>query len=343
MPTHTNGGSKEGFNFCHAMSKRSSNRPDKNLERRNKFRSPSDSLAFLCRVGRGNVARALVLISVGLGVGHFLIGKKKGVPSPSAVAKPATDPKRDELLPIPDMAYQSSATGFEVNFRPIPGVYRALGPAKTCDVDTVAFRNAGPFARYSTIIQRCRGKLQGGGGVFLKTTIPGYHANGGLFSNLDKAFSATGHSRDLPRVDQRTFVFHRGDGKDGLPGGNLSTFTSQGMTTAQPGLPQSFSSIPLDGNKVKDVGALATEICQSWLMALEGAKPEVVCNGYGLAVRSIYSDFSYTQYLQLVDRVAFTISHAPGAAELKFEPVKEEIFNALLSTLGGKPDILERD
>jgi len=226
----------------------------------------------------------------------------------------------------------------EIRHKPVPGVLKTLTPTRTCDLDIEALKQMEPLERFMTVGDKCKGKGQAKGPIMLQTTIPGYHADSVLFQGLERIFDSTGYSSKLPQVAARVFLFHRMDGKDGLPGGNLISFAPHAMTSAQPGVSMSFSSIPMRGDKSQDISALATEICQSKMLAeKDQGRAESVCNSYGRAVNSIYDGHSYEQYRQLMLAAKGVM---PDGTRIPFTPYPKEIYELLKVLLKDLPDIL---
>jgi len=252
-------------------------------------------------------------------------------------------------IPPPKIPPKEEIKDVDDYFPPVFGVYKTLPPAETCNIEIGEFKRANVGERFSRAVKNCQGRWQKGGNTFLKTTIPGYHADGMLFNQLDSIFNSAGYADDLPQAAFRTFIFHRSDGKDGLPGGNISFFSPAASTSIEPNISVTLTSIPLNGDKRGDVAALATEICQSRMVAeRDDVKAESTCNAFGLAIRCIYGKFPYGKYRAIAKDIIFvTDTNIPNGMSAgqrhKIQPIRKEVYQALVGVLGSQPDILKKD
>jgi len=237
--------------------------------------------------------------------------------------------------------------GVAINFKRIPGEYDSIPAEQTCVIeDPVEFSRRDLFEKFSEVIRGCKGKLQSDGRTFLKCTIPGYRPNSQLFLELEKILLETGMVDSKTLIfEKRTFVFHREDGKDGIPmqdvGNFYASFTKQAKTQVQPGLSHSFSNIPLSGDKSHDVAGLATEICQTLLLPkypVDPYKSEIICNSYNLAVKCAYSGMSYKEYLKVAKSTDILLQR--GGKRLQMQVIEKNIYKRLQAVLGNQPDIL---
>lgn len=226
----------------------------------------------------------------------------------------------------------------EFSFQSTPGLYSRLTPQQVCNAEEDSFKQMDIAKRFEFVVQDCRTKLQRGGNTFLSVTIPNHRINGALVAELDRALELEGDFKGLPQVGQRTFIFSREDGKDGLPGGNLVNFGPEAQTYVPARVSHSFSSIPLEGDNGADFGALATEMCQTKMLAEPNhIKAESECNSFGLAVRCIYQGLSYSKYVELANASKMILG---DGTELTPDPVKPETYKKLESDFSSKPDIL---
>lgn len=234
-----------------------------------------------------------------------------------------------------------------VTFNPIPGVYGSIQPEKTCEgIDPVEFSRESLLKKFARVVVQCKGNLRSNGQTDLKCTVPGYKANADLFRELQRIFLETGIvDSNTQKFGKRTFVFHREDGKDGVPMQPVSNFsapfTAQAKTQAQPHLSHSFTNIPISGDKVDDIGGLATEICQTLVIPKyqkEIYKSEIICNSYNLAVRGAYTGMSYGKYASLARGTAIMLKE--GGKRLQFRVLEEQFYINLQKALANKPDIL---
>lgn len=234
-----------------------------------------------------------------------------------------------------------------LKFREMPGVMKSLPPVRSCDgIDEVNFSRRSVFEKFARIIRGCEGNLQRGGNTWLKCTIPGYRINDKLFQVLERIIDMTGFSVNLPQAEVRNFIFHRKDGKDGIPladRNNLKTsFTSQARTYMNRRGPLSFhtfTAIPLSGDKASDITSLAVEICQTRMVGERNdMKAEITCNAFNLAVRCAYLKIPYRKYIRLVYSTKAMLKD--GGEKLKVPALNNRIYAMLQKELANQPDIL---
>lgn len=238
----------------------------------------------------------------------------------------------------------------EFNFKPVPGMLTSLPPVETCgSINDANFARSGTGEKFIQVMNNCEGNLQSNGQTSLKCTIPGFRINGALLIQLENIFKQTGViGKNTLKFNKRTFVFHREDGKDGIPLEKKTdfeaTFTPQAKTQAERHVSHSLTNIPLSGDKLDDISGLATEICQTLVIPKypkDPYKSEIICNSYGFAVRNAYAEKSYREYKDLTGRMTFYIKEE-GGKKLKFEIVSQDTYRKLQAALMSKPDILER-
>jgi len=232
-------------------------------------------------------------------------------------------------------------------FKRISGVLDSLPPEQTCVIqDPVEFSRRDLFEKFGEVITGCKGKAQSDGRTYLKCTIPGYKPNSELFSELERIFVETGIvDKNAKIFARRTFVFHREDGKDGIPMPDISNFdaifTKQAKTQAQPGMSHSFSNIPLSGDKLDDIAGLATEICQTLVIPISIDNPDIsetICNSYNVAVKCAYAGMSYKEYNKMAKSTALLLKE--GGKKLRAQVFRRDLYKKLEAALANQPDIL---
>ncbi len=328
------------------MARKSRKRPRKGPAKVQKksIESRSGLTSVLCNIVRSKIACVVALVIAGFAIRSDSLREEeeyserpKITSPPPTYEPPPKIPPREEVRDVDDY------------FPPVFGVYKTLPPTKTCNIEIGEFKRANMSERFSRAVKNCQGRWQKGRNTFLKTTIPGYHADGMLFNQLDSIFNSTGYADDLPQAAFRTFIFHRSDGKDGLPGGNISFFSPAASTSIEPNISVTLTSIPLNGDNRGDVAALATEICQSRMVAeRDDIKAESTCNSFGLAIRCVYGKFPYSKYRALAKDIIFvTASDIPNGLNSgtrhRIQPIREKVYQALVGVLGSQPDILKKD
>ena len=250
------------------------------------------------------------------------------------------DNKAIEKPPVADGRYK------EITFAKSPGILRTLEPQKACPpvgFDQVTLKKENIFNRFAKVINECGGNLQrgkvDGRDTYFRTTIPGYRVNGRLAMLLEGAFDQTGMDRGLEQVQRRTFIMKRNDALDGLIPGNLSDFGQHAITSAIPGVSATFSTINLSGDNVQDIGAFATEICQTRMIAEnDDNKAEAVCNSFGNTVKMAMTGYDYERYQDEINRSSGVL---PGGRRFRFKAFNPSVFEGLKDGLSAKPDILE--
>lgn len=260
----------------------------------------------------------------------LLYGSLSSEKSPSSISQISSGIKKKSV---------PASSNDDFMLPPVEGILSKLPPTQTCKVDKSDFVGKDTPSRFAFVMDKCKGRMQKGGKTFLKSTIEGYKINGELIHDLDEIFVSTGNSKGLPYVEYRTFVFHRKDGQDGLPGGNMVDFKPNAMTYVHRKTSHSLTTIPLDGDKAHAVSATATEICQTRMLAeKDDAKAEITCNSFGKAVASIYANINYVGYTKIMRGTAFILEEGEGMHT--FEPITREVYGKLEKVLADRPDIL---
>lgn len=261
-----------------------------------------------------------VLLATALSSGSMACAKQREEPSRKPVVSCADEPK-----PIKVPTAQ-------------PGILNKLNPEKSCDIQLDSFRRLDAGQKFLVLAHKCKGEEYYRNMLHITTTIPGYGVNEELFRDLDDVVMGSGLVKSgEPAIKYRQFILHRMDGKDGLPGGNVVSYELAGISTSRRGFNHSYSSIPMEGERVKDAGALGKEICRTRLMLQRNLVDTLTtCSSFEEAIKSTYNGQDYEGYM---DGVRNTVLNAEGK-NYSMNPVSPSIYKNLEGRLADHPDVL---